>query len=145
MKIAVLCGGYSLERNVSFSTGTGAAQALRQRGHRVALVDTFLGVKQLPENVDELFTTEDKDGRLRVSEQEPTFAELRALRPGKALIGPGVLEVCEHADIAFLALHGGTGENGDGFDDFEDFFGDLFGFVAEEDQGNDFSFWDFFG
>ena len=112
MKIAVLCGGYSLERNVSLSTGTGAAQALRERGHRVALVDTFLGVEQLPDNIEELFTTEDRDGRLRVSEHEPNFEELRSLRPGKSLIGPGVLEICENADIAFLALHGGNGENG---------------------------------
>ncbi len=112
MKIAVLCGGYSHERDVSLSTGTGAAHALRLRGHQVALVDVFLGVDTPIENIDGLFTAEDKDSRLSVSEREPNLNELRALRPGKRLIGPGVLEICEHADIAFLALHGGNGENG---------------------------------
>ncbi len=112
MKIAVLCGGYSHERDVSLSTGTGAAHALRERGHRVALVDVFLGVDQLPADLDELFTAEDKDARLSVSRSSPDLAELRALRPGKRLIGPGVLEICEQADMAFLALHGGNGENG---------------------------------
>ena len=33
MKIAVLCGGLSNERDVSISTGTGAARALRENGH----------------------------------------------------------------------------------------------------------------
>ena len=45
MKIAVLCGGLSNERDVSISSGTGIARALRQRGHRVALVDLFLGAE----------------------------------------------------------------------------------------------------
>lgn len=112
MKIAVLCGGYSHERDVSLSTGTGAAHALRERGHRVALVDVFLGVEQLPEDIDTLFTVEDKDQRRSVSEQEPDLEALRRLRPGRRLVGPGVLEICEHADMAFLALHGGNGENG---------------------------------
>lgn len=112
MKIAVLYGGYSPERDVSASSGTGVAAALRQRGHRVALVDLFLGVEALPADVDALFTAEDKDERQSVREQEPDMEALRRLRPGRALVGPGVLEICQHADIAFLALHGGNGENG---------------------------------
>ena len=43
MKIAVLCGGVSNERDVSVSTGTGAARALREKGHQVVLMDLFLG------------------------------------------------------------------------------------------------------
>ena len=43
MYIAVICGGLSAERDVSISSGTGAARALRARGHKVALVDLFLG------------------------------------------------------------------------------------------------------
>ena len=112
MKIAVLCGGYSLERDVSASTGTGVARALRGRGHRVALVDPFLGLEQMPEDPDTLFTTEDRDELFSVREMEPDLDALRALRPGRRMIGPGVLELCETADIAFLALHGGDGENG---------------------------------
>lgn len=112
MQIAVLCGGYSHERDVSLSSGTGVAKALRERGHQVALIDVFLGFDQLPENIEELFTTEDRDQRISVSHSSPNLAELRTLRPGKSLIGPGVLEICKQADMAFLALHGGNGENG---------------------------------
>ena len=112
MKIAVLYGGFSHERDVSASTGTGAAHALRARGHRVAMADVFLGLDTLPEDIDSLFTTEDRDGLFSVRETEPDLTALRARRPGRRMIGPGVLELCERADIAFLALHGGDGENG---------------------------------
>ena len=39
MKIAVLCGGRSSERDVSLSTGIQVARALRETGHDVVLVD----------------------------------------------------------------------------------------------------------
>ena len=39
MKIVVLAGGLSPERNVSLSTGTMVAEALTSLGHEVALVD----------------------------------------------------------------------------------------------------------
>ncbi len=112
MRIAVLCGGYSKERDVSVSTGTGAARELRRRGHEVALADVFLGLETVPCDVRALFTTEDKDAQFSVRETEPDLAALRALRPGRRMIGPGILELCEAADITFLALHGGDGENG---------------------------------
>lgn len=112
MKVVVLCGGFSHERDVSASTGTGVARALRSRGHRVALMDAFLGMERIPEDLDSLFTTDDCDELFAVQEVEPDLEVLRAMRPGRRMIGPGVLELCEHADIAFLALHGGDGENG---------------------------------
>ena len=40
MRIVVLAGGLSPERNVSLSSGTMIAQALERLGHRVALVGT---------------------------------------------------------------------------------------------------------
>ena len=43
MKIVVLAGGLSPERNVSLSSGTMVCQALRDRGHQVALGDLWLG------------------------------------------------------------------------------------------------------
>ena len=45
MKIVVLAGGLSPERNVSLSSGAMVCQALRERGHRVALVDLFFGLE----------------------------------------------------------------------------------------------------
>ena len=109
MKIAVLCGGLSNERDVSISSGTGIARALRSLGHRVALVDLFLGC----ENTDDaVFTSEEKDDPFSVAEAAPDLAVVRAMRPGQGRIGPGVLELCRAADIVFLALHGEEGENG---------------------------------
>ena len=39
MKIVVLAGGLSPERNVSLSTGTMVTEALRALGHRAGLID----------------------------------------------------------------------------------------------------------
>ncbi len=109
MKIAVLCGGLSNERDVSISSGTGIARALRTLGHRAALIDLFLGCGPVTEDT---FTSEERDDPFSVAEKAPDLAAVRALRPGPGRIGPGVLEACRAADIVFLALHGEEGENG---------------------------------
>ncbi|MEA3163247.1 MAG: D-alanine-D-alanine ligase, partial [Verrucomicrobiota bacterium] len=44
MKIAVLFGGNSSERDVSIASGAQVAKALRQVGHQVVAVDTFRGI-----------------------------------------------------------------------------------------------------
>ena len=44
MKIVVLAGGLSPERNVSLSSGAMVCEALRSKGHRTALVDLFFGM-----------------------------------------------------------------------------------------------------
>ena len=44
MKVLVLAGGLSPERNVSLSSGDMVCQALRERGHQVALMDLFYGL-----------------------------------------------------------------------------------------------------
>lgn len=43
MKIVVLAGGLSTERNVALTSGTGICRALRRLGHKAVLVDMFLG------------------------------------------------------------------------------------------------------
>lgn len=45
MKIVVLAGGLSSERNVSLSSGTMVTEALRRKGHAVALVDLYMGLE----------------------------------------------------------------------------------------------------
>lgn len=45
MKIVVLAGGLSPERNVSLSSGAMVCEALRSKGHQVALVDLFFGME----------------------------------------------------------------------------------------------------
>ena len=55
MKIVVLAGGLSPERNVSLSSGSKVCQALRDRGHQVALVDLFFGLEDWCGSEEELY------------------------------------------------------------------------------------------
>ena len=112
MKIAVLCGGLSNERDVSLSSGRGIAAALRGIGHRVALLDLFLGWTEDFAAVEDVFTAEDDGHAFSVAEVAPDLEAVRAMRPGQGLIGPNTLDICKAADIVFLALHGEEGENG---------------------------------
>ena len=113
MDIVVLCGGLSQERDVSISTGSGAARALRERGHRVILLDLYLGYEGETDDPKALFTTENKDSISAVRETEPDLDAIRRRRKGgTGMLGPGVLDICKAADITFLALHGAEGENG---------------------------------
>ena len=45
MKIVVLAGGLSTERQVALTSGTGVCRALREKGHQAILVDMFLGLE----------------------------------------------------------------------------------------------------
>ena len=112
MKIAVLMGGLSPERNVSLSSGSLVASALRRRGHRVAAIDIYKGVELNGIRVDELFTTKESVG-VCVPAGLPDIKGLIEENGGRSdPIGNGVIEVCRQADCAFLALHGDIGENG---------------------------------
>ena len=55
MKIVVLCGGLSPERNVSLSSGGRIALALRSLGHRAALVDMYLGLEDMDGDLEAAF------------------------------------------------------------------------------------------
>ena len=50
MKIIVLAGGYSPEREVSLSSGSLIANALIENGHKVLLADLYLGLTSNYEN-----------------------------------------------------------------------------------------------
>ena len=117
MNIVVLAGGLSHERDVSLSSGSQIANALRKSGHRVVLVDAYVGLAGLADGTDfgSLFLGEG-DGT-PYSYVIPTSApDLEALRAsagnGPALLGWHVLDVCRAADMVFIGLHGGMGENG---------------------------------
>jgi D-alanine-D-alanine ligase len=55
MNIIVLCGGLSAERDVSITSGTMVAAALRRRGHKAVLVDLFFGYPNHYENPKDIF------------------------------------------------------------------------------------------
>lgn len=115
MKIVVLAGGRSTERNVSLSSSAKVANALRRKGYEVALVDLFLG---LPDTDDSslatLFTSEVQSVDLNISDEIMTDDVINALRTDGStqLFGPNVLKIAGMADIVWIGLHGGDGENG---------------------------------
>ena len=99
MRIAVLMGGVSAEREVSLASGLGVVRALRERGHTVDAVDTARGFIPpdeesglLPEGVHAAPPEETSSGLSPMQ-----MSELREVRD---------------ADVVFLALHGGIGEDG---------------------------------
>jgi len=114
MNIVVLAGGLSPERDVSLSTGTMVTNALRQKGHHAILVDLFFGVDTLPAPIETAFQVSGMLPPFSVPEAAPDLEAVRASRKSgfSDLIGNGVLELCRAADLSFLALHGGIGENG---------------------------------
>ena len=109
MNIVVLAGGLSMERDVSLASGSLIANALRDCGHRAVLVDLYYGIEK-----DEM-TFDDANGRYeyKIPESAPDLEALIASNYGRRNpIGKNVVEFCKMADVAFLALHGGVGENG---------------------------------
>ena len=103
MKIALLLGGTSEERDVSIASGAQVFRALRSAGHEVVAVDTARGTLE-GEEEERLLSS-------GVAPAPPTDEELRRLRTSNpmALTANPALRA---ADIVFLALHGGSGEDG---------------------------------
>lgn len=104
MKVAVLTGGTSSERDVALASGLQIAGALRSRGYPVATVDLASGY--VPQE-QELALLPGGVGR-----EPPPLEELRALQRGMLAAGLGELPAVREADVVFLALHGGRGEDG---------------------------------
>lgn len=110
MKIVVLAGGISTERDVSLSSGAKITNALRENGHEVAYVDSFLGVK----DKHNVFKTKEDNviESYLIPDNPPSIEELKKQKKTKGLFGENVLEICQEADIVFIALHGAFGEDG---------------------------------
>ena len=116
MKIVVLAGGLSTERDVSITSGSKVYTALKEKGHKAILLDVFMGIEEKIDSIDALFEngydfTKSITG---VSTQIPDLDEIKAMRKDKSdsIFGENVIDICRKADICFLALHGGMGENG---------------------------------
>lgn len=115
MRIVVLAGGTSTERDVSISSGLLVSAALREKGHEVVLLDVFTGYEHDILDVDELFKQNYSfTDSVKVGETVSDIDEVRENRRDKSnrFIGEHVIDICSYADITFLALHGGEGENG---------------------------------
>lgn len=116
MKIVVLAGGLSTERDVSFQTGERVSRALRENGHQVILLDVFMGYSDKPEDLTGIFDRADEVSIQveAIPEAAPDLAKIKAQRKDQSdnFFGPNVIGLCQMADIVFLALHGENGENG---------------------------------
>lgn len=110
MKITVLAGGNSPEREVSLASGSLIANALIGNGHRVLLLDLRKGLPELPEDPEALFGRESVP--IHPVGAETPDPERSGGDPDGRQIGENVLAACRAADVVFLALHGGIGENG---------------------------------
>ena len=114
MNIVVLAGGISTERDVSLSSGAMIYRALQKNGHKVILLDVYLGYSG--EDIDTIFDKEEDWTKeiKNISEKNPDIELIKAMRPdgAKNFFGPNVIAICQKADVVFMALHGENGENG---------------------------------
>ena len=96
MKVALLMGGRSAEREISLRTGRGIAQALRNLGHDVTALDAANG-RLLPAG-------EEERAALPAAAVEKLPASSTSAVANAAAIN--------EAEVVFIALHGGAGEDG---------------------------------
>jgi D-alanine-D-alanine ligase len=96
VKVALLMGGRSAEREISLRTGRGIAQALRNLGHEVTALDAANG-RLLPAG-------EEERGALPAAAVEKL--------PASSTSAVANASAINEAEVVFIALHGGAGEDG---------------------------------
>jgi D-alanine-D-alanine ligase len=107
VKITVLLGGASAERDVSLASGIRVIDALRAHGHQVTGLDPVAGVLGSAE-----------EAALRVTgvrRAPPSLEELARLSGAQHReLSPALVEspAIRTAEVVFVALHGGQGEDG---------------------------------
>jgi len=97
VKVVLLMGGRSAEREISLRTGHGIARSLRNLGHDVVAVDA--GDGRL------IAATESAPAQLQGPQELTTLPEVSVSAVAES---PSIAD----ADVVFVALHGGAGENG---------------------------------
>src|SRR3954470_8421642 len=103
-KITLFLGGTSSERDVSLASGVRIAAALRERGYQVKTVDPAVGP----------LSAEDEKKILAggVKAAPPSEDELRRMARESLPKLVKNIPSPEEADVVFLGLHGGYGEDG---------------------------------
>lgn len=104
MRVALLTGGASSERDVALASALQIAAALREHGHAVTMVDLAGGL-----------VPKEREAQLLpkgIGREPPPFEQLKAQE--RRMLGSGLGEIAavREAEVVFLALHGGQGENG---------------------------------
>lgn len=100
-KIAVVFGGSSMERDVSVASAAQVITALRSRGHAVTAIDAASGLLSREEEAAILTN--------HVERAPPSHLDNSNERVLVKLLDAGAFS---GFDLAFLALHGGAGEDG---------------------------------
>jgi len=103
LKVAVLLGGTSAERDVSLITGQEVAKAIRENGHQVMAVDCAFGdalIEDWEKDINEVIRVEHSD-----IEKQKQELDRNILKTINFLLR-------EKVQVVFIALHGGYGENG---------------------------------
>jgi D-alanine-D-alanine ligase len=103
VKVAVLFGGTSEERDVSIASAAQIIPALRSLGHEVFAIDTATG-RLAPTDERRLLSA-------GVAPAPPSDSEIARVRGQAIALSPGAFDIHE-VDVVFLALHGGAGEDG---------------------------------
>lgn len=102
MKLCILLGGPSAEREISFLSGYGMAQALANRGHEVTLLDPATNRAM---RLDEFNATQ-------ASKDAPTATELAKLGQSGIMLESLMSKAVRDADTVVIGLHGVPGEDG---------------------------------
>ncbi|MEV4117102.1 D-alanine--D-alanine ligase [Nonomuraea sp. NPDC049695] len=99
MRVALLFGGASAERDVSVASAAQVMSALCTLGHRVDAFDLAKG-RLSPADAERVM-------RAKVASTPPDPVRLPTVA-----VAPRLVEEMLGVDVVFLALHGGVGENG---------------------------------
>lgn len=102
LKILVLAGGLSEEREVSLASARAITAAIRKLGHEVSVIDSATGMSLL-----------DADGNYLLAEDTASLSKI-AMKQTDNLALPETIKSggYKDSDLVFLGLHGGRGEDG---------------------------------
>jgi D-alanine-D-alanine ligase len=103
LKIAVLFGGTSEERDVSIASAAQIIPGLRRLGHEAFAVDTATGRLAPPDEQKLLAAV--------VAPVPPSDTSIANVRGRAIVLSPAAFDIRD-VDLVFLALHGGAGEDG---------------------------------
>jgi len=101
VKVLVLAGGDSNEREVSLNSGAAICRALMRLGHEVQALDPGTGLPLI-----------DSDGQLLLEGGQAPYDKPAVVAPEPGALVTAMANEYGDVDVVFLALHGGRGENG---------------------------------
>jgi D-alanine-D-alanine ligase len=102
LKIVLLCGGISPERDISLASGKNVAHALRSKNYEVCVIDPAYGSDQPGEET--IFSFSIKTEAPKTNNRE-VFAQRKYIEAVQNVIP-------DDASLVFVALHGTWGEDG---------------------------------